>query len=117
MPFKARAAFTKGNPFAYSLSPLHTLQFSSFLHKQQLIAQRLLASENNLTTLPRKQPSQQLPAYTPSSSSNSFAQSPPFLRLVQVTAQGPHFNMFALVIVRPSDNASLQISLFKENVR
>lgn len=38
-------------------------------------------------------------------------------RLVQVTAEGPHFNKFALVIVRPSDNASLQIRLFKENVR
>ena len=38
-------------------------------------------------------------------------------RLVQVTAKGPHFNKFALVIVRPSDNASLQIRLFKENVR
>lgn len=38
-------------------------------------------------------------------------------RWVQVTAKGPYFNKFALVIVRPSDDATLQIRLFNENVR
>jgi hypothetical protein len=38
-------------------------------------------------------------------------------RWVQVTAKGPNCNRFALVLSSPSDDGSLKIQLFQENVR
>jgi len=40
-----------------------------------------------------------------------------FGRLVKLTQKGPQHNRFALVIARPSDDGSLKVRLFKENVR
>jgi len=37
-------------------------------------------------------------------------------RLVKLTKKGPHQNRFALVIARPSDDGTLRVRLFQENV-